>query len=334
MAPETDRDSSGDASGPVPVGTAHQVSGPWEMFGPGGLEGAVGRRADGPLVDPLAADDLPTDDLPTDALPSEDQRQAGRGQARADEGQVAASRVSGQSDDGRLDGDDPVDRARATGSDSTRDDPGGSPVPDTDGRQSEQGDGGSEWQRVPVHQHVAGIDPADAPKLDSDRADDPPDDGPEADPESVARTIVLRKLTAQDRTRAELADALRAKDVPDQVAHRVLDRMEEVGLVDDARFADAWVRSRQQRRGMSALALRRELNRKGVDPDLTDAALDQVDPDDEYTAALALAEKKFRTMGGLQPDVAKRRLAGALARRGFGSGLVWRVVREVLGETH
>ena len=80
----------------------------------------------------------------------------------------------------------------------------------------------------------------------------------------IARTIALRKLTAQARTRHELAVALRARNVPEDAAAEVLDRLGEVGLVDDAAFADEWVSSRQQRRHLSRSALRQELQRKGI----------------------------------------------------------------------
>lgn len=156
--------------------------------------------------------------------------------------------------------------------------------------------------------------------------------GPEADQESVAREIVLRKLTAQARSRSELAKSLAEKDVPDEAAATVLDRMEEVGLVNDGEFAESWVRGRQQRRYLSKSALRRELTRKGVQREDIDNALEQVDPDDEHAAATALATKKLRSMSSLERDVKYRRLAGALARRGFGSGLTARVLDEVLRE--
>ena len=64
------------------------------------------------------------------------------------------------------------------------------------------------------------------------------DAGPEPDPESVARTILLRRLAAAPRTRAQLAADLAARDVPGDAAERVLDRFTEVGLIDDAAFAD------------------------------------------------------------------------------------------------
>lgn len=69
----------------------------------------------------------------------------------------------------------------------------------------------------------------------------PDADEAQADPEVVARTIALRKLTAQARTRHELDQALRKKNVPDEIATTVLDRLEQVGLVDDAAFAQDWV---------------------------------------------------------------------------------------------
>ena len=155
-------------------------------------------------------------------------------------------------------------------------------------------------------------------------------DGSNADATALARSIVLRKLLAQARTRQELSKALKAKDVPEDVSRAVLDRMEEVGLVDDAEFARGWVKSRQSRRHLSKSALRRELSGKGVAKEQIDGALDTVDTDDEYATALALAQKKYRAMAGLEREVQYRRLAGALARRGFGSAITSSVLTEVL----
>ncbi|WP_161606170.1 regulatory protein RecX [Microlunatus speluncae] len=166
------------------------------------------------------------------------------------------------------------------------------------------------------------------------RTDEPDDrhDGPEADPEGLARTIVLRKLTGQARTRQELAKALADRDVPVEAADAVLDRMEEVGLVDDRSFAQDWVESRQSRRQLSRSAIKRELITKGVDRDDIDDALAGVDDEDELNAARALAEKKVRSMSRLEPQVRYRRLAGALARRGFPSHVTSQVLGEVLSD--
>jgi regulatory protein len=142
---------------------------------------------------------------------------------------------------------------------------------------------------------------------------------------------VLRKLAARARTRHELAQALAAKQVPEAVSKSVLDGFQAAGLVDDAAFAADWVESRQGRRHLSAAALRRELQTKGVDSDHIDTALSAVDADDEYASALDLARRRQRSMDHLPREVQYRRLAGMLGRRGFGSSASARVLAEVLG---
>ncbi len=167
-------------------------------------------------------------------------------------------------------------------------------------------------------------------KRQSEPNDPARDLGPPADPASVARTIVLTKLTASAKSRHELADALAAKDVPDDVAQEVLDRFEAVGLVDDAAFADTWVRSRQTSRGLSKRALSQELRRKGVDDEVIKDSLDQIDPDDELANAESLVQRKLRATRNLDAETRTRRLVGMLARKGYPAGLAFKVVREAL----
>jgi regulatory protein len=147
----------------------------------------------------------------------------------------------------------------------------------------------------------------------------------------VARTIALRKLTARPCTRHELDQALQAKKVPQAAIDAVLDRLEEVGLVNDASFAVDWVTSRQQRRHLSRQVLRRELQAKGVQRSAIDSALDHVDHDAELRSARELVERKRAAMNGLSRDVQYRRLAGILSRRGFDTTITTRVLADVLG---
>ena len=167
------------------------------------------------------------------------------------------------------------------------------------------------------------------------RATPPPDAaalGPDADPESVARTILLEQLTGRARSRKELADKLAAKLVPDDVATRLLDRFEEVGLIDDEAFARLWVSSRGagSSRGLAGRALSQELRRKGVDDQVVREVLDDVEPDAERDAARALAERRLRSLSRVDDVTATRRLVGMLARKGYPAGLCHQVVREVL----
>lgn len=165
----------------------------------------------------------------------------------------------------------------------------------------------------------------------------PPEDvaakGPDADPESVARKILLDALTGQARSRKELADKLAKRNVPDDVATRLLDRFEEVGLVDDSAFARAWIQSRAPGKGLARRALSQELRRKGVDDETVRDALEELDPDDEREAARALVRKRLRSMRGLDEQVATRRLVGMLARKGHGPGVAYAVVKEELGSS-
>lgn len=165
-----------------------------------------------------------------------------------------------------------------------------------------------------------------------DPESDPRTRGAEPDPHDWARQIVLRQLTAAPRSRSQLAQALRRKDCPDDVAAAVLDRMEEVGLVDDEAYAGMLVRSQQAGRGLATRALRQELRKKGVDDDTAAAALAEVDPHDEEERARRLVAKKLRTMSGLEPVVQTRRLAGMLARKGYDAEVTMRVVREAVRE--
>ncbi|MGN6252243.1 MAG: regulatory protein RecX [Marmoricola sp.] len=155
--------------------------------------------------------------------------------------------------------------------------------------------------------------------------------GPEADPESVARKILLDQLTGRARTRAELAKKLAQRNVPDDVATRLLDRFEEVGLVDDGAFARMWVEQRQAGRGLARRALAQELRRKGVPDEQAQDALAEVEPEDEVEAARVLVRRKLRRVRGLPEQKAVARLVGMLARKGHGSGTAYRVVREELG---
>ena len=153
-----------------------------------------------------------------------------------------------------------------------------------------------------------------------------------ADPEGVGRTILLDSLTGQARTRQELADKLAKREVPEDVADDLLDRFTDVGLIDDGAFAQQWVESRHRTRGLAPRALAQELRRKGVGDEETKAALEQIDEADQREAARALVDKKMRSMRGLDPQVATRRLAGLLARKGYGAALAFSVVREALAE--
>lgn len=161
---------------------------------------------------------------------------------------------------------------------------------------------------------------------------DEPPPGESADPVAQAKALCLRLLTGSSRTRKQLADAMHRRGLPDEVVEEVLSRFEEVGLINDTAFADAWVESRHRGRGLARRALAMELRSRGVDGAVVAEAVAQLDPEREAETARVLVDRKLRSTRGLDRQVRIRRLAGMLARRGYPEGLALRVVRAALDE--
>lgn len=150
------------------------------------------------------------------------------------------------------------------------------------------------------------------------------------DPTGYARQACLLLLEHGPRSRKELAVALAAKGVPDEAAAEVLGRFEEVGIIDDALFAQMWVASRHRGRGLAGRALSQELRRKGIDDELVGEAVGKLDPEQEAATARALVRRRLPATRGLATQARIRRLAGMLARKGYGGGLAFRIVKEEL----
>lgn len=160
--------------------------------------------------------------------------------------------------------------------------------------------------------------------------------GRPVDPSVLARSIILRQLTGSPKSRHQLAVKLAERGIPDEVAADVLDRFEEIQLIDDAEFAHMWVRSRVASKSLARSALRRELADKGITAEHAEAALAGHSDDEEAAAAAALIRRRLGpgTPVGNRAgrDKITRRLVGVLARKGYSPGLSFRVVQTVLDE--
>lgn len=187
------------------------------------------------------------------------------------------------------------------------------------------------------------VDPRPAVEADRPRRRPGPAPLPTAprEREEAAREVVLRQLALGPRSRGQLERKLAERQAEPELIERVLDRFEEVRLVDDAAFAEVWVRSRHQSKGLARRAIGHELQQKGVDREIAAEALEAIDGEDERTAALDLVRRRLRgrtVPGGASPearaerDKVTRRLVGMLGRKGYGGGLAFAVVKEVLAE--
>ena len=148
--------------------------------------------------------------------------------------------------------------------------------------------------------------------------------------EAKIRDRVLRLLTAQPRTRAELERSLARAGAPAELVARVLDRFSELKLVDDDAYAQAYVRTGVSVRRRGARSLSLELRGRGVSPEVIAAATAEIDSTTEYATARELAARRLRGLARHDPAVQRRRLTGLLLRRGFSPGVVTQVVSEAL----
>jgi regulatory protein len=163
--------------------------------------------------------------------------------------------------------------------------------------------------------------------------------GDDAEPESTKRTkpekraenVSIAALTRRGMSRWELEKTLVSRELEPEVIEAELDRLESVGLVDDGALAETIVRTQHDRKGLGRGALTAELRRRHIDQEHIDAALEQVDDDDEQSRATELALKRASQLSSYDFDTAKRRLTAFLMRKGYGSSVVRNAVDEALG---
>ena len=128
-------------------------------------------------------------------------------------------------------------------------------------------------------------------------------------------------LSRQAYSAAELRRRLLRRGLTEADAERVLARLQELQLIDDALYAQAYVRSRRRSKG--PLALREELRRRGLDEAHVERALaEEGEPDQGATAAAVLTAQAWRFEDARSSDreiarKARARAAAFLARRGF-----------------
>ena len=144
-----------------------------------------------------------------------------------------------------------------------------------------------------------------------------------------ARGWLLGRLTRGPRTKVQLARMLSDKGVPEEIAQPLLDRFEDVGLIDDAAYARAFARDRRQSRGLSKSALRRELGQAGVEQELVTEVLEEYTAEDDLELAITLVSKRWQGLARLESDARYRRLSGYLGRRGFSGGTISAAIRSV-----
>lgn len=152
------------------------------------------------------------------------------------------------------------------------------------------------------------------------------------DPVAAALAFLLRSTQQRPQTEAELRAKLAGRAVPEEVAEAALARARDIGAVDDAAFARAWVEDRGRQRGYGVGRLREELRRRLVPERFVEDALASLGDRDDLAVATDLARARLGQLpSSLQPEAVARRLQGYLVRRGYAPGLAQRVAIDVSG---
>ncbi|THE07482.1 RecX family transcriptional regulator [Microbacterium oleivorans] len=152
----------------------------------------------------------------------------------------------------------------------------------------------------------------------------------EDDAAAVAERVLLRKLRTRSLSIREARSVLREHELEESEIEGIVDRFLSLGYLDDAALAEQLIDKATSRKAQGRMAIAQGLSQRGIPREVIDEALDQL-PDDEAERALEFARSKARGLDGLDRDTALRRLAGQLARRGYGS-VALSVARQALDE--
>ncbi|MFM1992556.1 MAG: hypothetical protein RL600_384 [Actinomycetota bacterium] len=145
--------------------------------------------------------------------------------------------------------------------------------------------------------------------------------------ETRARNVLLHQLARSAKSTSQLRKILEQREIPSEIAEKVLERFTEVGLIDDAAYAETIVNSRRNYKGLAKSAIKRELNEKGVSQELVEEAISVITAEDDFESAKQLAIRRYRQLAHLERDVRTRRLAGYLQRKGYGSTSVFAAIK-------
>lgn len=147
----------------------------------------------------------------------------------------------------------------------------------------------------------------------------------------AAKDTILNILSMVPKTRKQLFDRLIEKGYRDDIISAAIDRLEEVGVIDDFAFAKMYASSRHSNMGLAPYAIKRELSQKGIPEDMIESVLEDFDDEEIEETALRLARSKAKVVRGSTHEKVKK-VALAIARKGYNSAIAFKVAKEALAE--
>ena len=144
-----------------------------------------------------------------------------------------------------------------------------------------------------------------------------------------AKDQAIRYIVQRPRSISEIERYLKRKGYDEPQIEQVVNRLRELDLLDDTAFAEYWIEQRLTFKPRSQMALRYELQQKGVSRDVMDELLNEVD---EVAAAQDAAQRKLNSLRHLPEDQFRAKLGGFLQRRGFRYETIRQVIDDLWRE--
>lgn len=141
-----------------------------------------------------------------------------------------------------------------------------------------------------------------------------------------AKNYAFRVLEKGLKSKRELEDKLKKREYSDEIIGKTLERMKELGFIDDDYYAKRRVEKRSQGSKWGKMRIKQELYHKGIEKDVIDEAVESIDQENELENAIALAEKKMKSLSKYDEMTKKKKLFQFLQYRGYGYDICKRVL--------
>ncbi|MBI3804870.1 MAG: regulatory protein RecX [Nitrospirae bacterium] len=145
-----------------------------------------------------------------------------------------------------------------------------------------------------------------------------------------AKQTAYRMLSYRDRSIKEIETKLAQKGYSEAVVTLVIASLKEANYLDDDRFAHQWVRLRTEHRHLGPLRLKRELQEKGLSPEITEEAIQRLSTEgDPVAPAEAALRRRFKDPASLRDMKTRQRAYAFLQRKGFTTETIFKAFKKI-----
>ncbi|MDQ2676094.1 MAG: recombination regulator RecX [Actinomycetota bacterium] len=136
--------------------------------------------------------------------------------------------------------------------------------------------------------------------------------------------LALRSISRRERTVAEVRGFLAQREVDPEEAQEAIERLIELGQLDDERYAELFEQDKRELFGWGPARIREALIEKGVSRPIAEAAAGGESADDQVERAAELLDRRDDR---LDDDSGRNRALAFLARRGYELEVAYAAVR-------